>query len=82
MSKYYHPKAIKRGIIYAMYNWSTNTKKLRSDRTKFDIWRLESLINFGLDKEKINTKSLTKYLPKLVIDHDKRKYLEFLMEQE
>ena len=36
-----------------MKNWSTDTKKLKKNKDKFAIWKLEQLVNFGLGKEKI-----------------------------
>ena len=30
-------------------NWSTNTDELKKDKDRFLIWKLEQLINFGLD---------------------------------
>ena len=36
-----------------MKNWSTNTKKLKQNKDKFAVWKLEQLVNFGLGKEKI-----------------------------
>lgn len=62
-----------------MNNWSTNTKKLAKYPEKFAIWKLEQLINFGLDGQKLKTKELKKYFPKLNIDPQKRKYLDFLL---
>ena len=35
-----------------MKNWSTNTKKLRGNKDKFAIWKLEQMVNFGLGKKK------------------------------
>jgi hypothetical protein len=62
-----------------MYNWSTNEKKLRQHQEKHIIWKLESLINFGLNGEKLNRKQLTKHLPQLQIDQKKRNFLNFLL---
>ena len=62
-----------------MYNWSTDVKKLRKNREKHTIWRLESLINFGLDGEKIRRADLVKNLPRLTIDPLKRRFLNFLL---
>ncbi|OGD62985.1 hypothetical protein A3A84_03390 [Candidatus Collierbacteria bacterium RIFCSPLOWO2_01_FULL_50_23] len=62
-----------------MYNWSTDTKKLRQDRQKYSLWKLENLINFGLNKAKISRKSLIKNLPKLDLDPKKKRFLDFLL---
>ena len=62
-----------------MYNWSVDLKKIKKYPEKYKVWRLEQLINFGLGKEKLKKTDLKKYLKKLKIDTQKRKYLKFLM---
>lgn len=62
-----------------MYNWSTNTKKLAKYPEKYAIWKLEHLINFGLDGQKLNSVELKKYFSKINIDPQKRNYLNFLL---
>ncbi|OIN90996.1 hypothetical protein AUJ42_02375 [Candidatus Collierbacteria bacterium CG1_02_44_10] len=62
-----------------MYNWSTNTTRLKQNPEKHAIWKLESLINFGLNDTKLNRKHLVKYLPFLDIDPLKRRFLNFLL---
>lgn len=60
-----------------MYNWSVNTTELKKDKEKYTIWRLEQLINFGLNGEKLSTKLIKKYWDKLKIDPSYRKVLKF-----
>lgn len=62
-----------------MYNWSTDTKKLSKYPEKYAVWKLEQLINFGLNGQKLNFVELKKYFPKLNIDPQKRKYLAYLL---
>ncbi|HZE87755.1 MAG TPA: hypothetical protein VE090_06165 [Methylomirabilota bacterium] len=62
-----------------MYNWSVDIKKLSKYPEKYTIWKLEQLINFGLNNERLNRKELDKYLERLTIDPQKKKYLQFLM---
>lgn len=62
-----------------MYNWSTDTKELSKYPEKYAIWKLEQLINFGLNGQKLNLMQLKKYFPKLNIDPQKRNYLKFLL---
>jgi hypothetical protein len=62
-----------------MKNWSTNTKKLRENKDKFAIWRLEQLINFGLGKERIKKNELKKYWNTINIDPLKRKFLSLFL---
>jgi len=58
-----------------MKNWSTDTTELQKDPEKFSIWRLEQLINFGLDGERIDLAELRKYWDVVIIDPYKRKFL-------
>lgn len=62
-----------------MKNWSTDVSKLKQDPEKYAIWKLEQMVNFGLDGEKLSTALLKKYWSKLVLDPDKKKSLEFLL---
>lgn len=62
-----------------MYNWSVDAQFLAKYPSKYKLWKLEQLINFGLGKEKLNRKDLKKYFNKLTIDPQKKKYLEFLL---
>lgn len=63
-----------------MYNWSTDTKKLSKYPEKYVIWKLEQLINFGLNGQKLNSVELKKYFSKLNIDPQKKDYLKFLLD--
>ena len=46
-----------------MYNWSTNEEKFKKENPKaYKLWRLEQLINYGLDGEKLD-QDLRKFLP-------------------
>lgn len=64
-----------------MYNWSTSTTLLKKNPEKFAIWKLEQMINFGLGKDKIDTKLLKKYWEKINIDPEKRRVLSFWLWQ-
>ena len=57
-----------------MYNWNTDTTTLRKNPEKYQIWRLEQLINFGLNGEKINTGQLKNTGPIFNLDPQKKKY--------
>lgn len=65
-----------------MYNWSTDTDKLKKYPQKYAMWRLEQLINFGLRGEKLNMAELKKHFGKLKIDPVKKSYLKFLLQHE
>ena len=62
-----------------MFNWSTDTKVLKKYPEKYAIWKLEQLINFGLDGKKLKISELKKYFSKLQIDPQKKRYLKFLL---
>lgn len=62
-----------------MKNWSTNTKKLRGNKDKFAIWKLEQMVNFGLGKKKIKKSELKKYWDIIDIDPIKRKFLSLFV---
>jgi len=62
-----------------MKNWSTDTKKLKQNKLKFTIWKLEQLINFGLGKEKLDLAELKKHWNIIDIDPFKRKFLALLV---
>jgi len=63
-----------------MYNWSIDEKKFKKIAPeKYEIWRLEQLINFGLGEEKLKETELRKYFNKLDIDETIKKYLQFLL---
>jgi hypothetical protein len=58
-----------------MYNWSTDTSKLKKDPEKFKIWQLEQKINFGLSGEKLEIKELKRYWSKLHLDPKRKQVL-------
>jgi hypothetical protein len=64
-----------------MYNWSIDLDKFKKHSRQYQIWKLEQMINFGLNTKKISTKLLKKYFFKLRIDPDKKAYLKFLLSQ-
>jgi len=64
-----------------MYNWNTNTKTLKKNPGEYAVWRLEQLINFGLDEERLDSKLVKKYWDKLRIDPEKKEALAFLLWQ-
>lgn len=45
-----------------MYNWSTDTTELKKSPEKYAVWRLEQLINWGLDGEKLDLYETKKIL--------------------
>ena len=63
-----------------MYNWSVDTKQLKKFPEKYTKWKLEQLINYGLDGEKLKQSELEKYWNQIDIDPLYKKYLHFLLE--
>ncbi|MBI2436925.1 MAG: hypothetical protein HYV41_04265 [Candidatus Magasanikbacteria bacterium] len=62
-----------------MYNWTVNTRQLKKDKKEYSIWKLEQMINFGLNKKKIDRKDLKKYWSALNLDPKKKKYLSLIL---
>lgn len=62
-----------------MYNWSIDKKNIEKDREKHAIWKIEQMVNFGLDKGKIKEKELRKYFKKINIDPHRLKFLKLLL---
>lgn len=63
-----------------MHNWSTDQSKFKNKDKKI-IWQLEQLINYGLGNAKLDKVSLKKYLHQLKLDPFKRKYIEFILNE-
>lgn len=64
-----------------MYNWSVNEKELAKDPEKYAIWKLEQMVNFGLDGGKLNRRELEKYWDKLNLDPHRKNFLELILRQ-
>ncbi|TSD03661.1 MAG: Uncharacterized protein Greene071436_275 [Parcubacteria group bacterium Greene0714_36] len=62
-----------------MYNWSTDEKYLKGDMEQYAIWRLEQMVNFGLNGEKLSEVELRKYWPRLSLDPARRAFLDLLL---
>lgn len=63
-----------------MRNWSTDTTELKKDKKQYAIWRLEQMVNFGLEGKKINRIELKKYWEMLYLDPNKKRYLAMLLQ--
>ena len=59
-----------------MYNWNTDTTRLKIDNSKHDVFVLEQQINFGLNNTKLSLEKLKKHWDTLSIDPKKRNYLK------
>lgn len=64
-----------------MYNWSTDEKKLKKNSKKYVVWKLEQMINYGLNREKLNEVEVRKYRSKLQLDPSRAKFIDFLLHE-
>jgi len=62
-----------------MYNWNTDISKWDKKSASFQIWKLEQLINYGLNGEKLDLTLIRKYWPKLTLDPYRKKFLELIL---
>ena len=62
-----------------MKNWSTNTKRLEENPQEYTRWKLEQMINFGLDGQKLPESDLRKYFNRLSVDPLKKLFLKQLL---
>lgn len=62
-----------------MYNWSTDEEYLKKFPEEYEKWRLLQLINYGLDGEKLNIKSLKKWWTEIkseILDQKVKYYIQ------
>lgn len=64
-----------------MRNWSTDTSLMDKNSEEYKQWRLEQLINFGIDKERLKRSELQRLLSIIDIDPEKRSFLQFLLQK-
>lgn len=62
-----------------MYNWSTDEKELQKDEPRYTIWKLEQLINFGLNGNKLDERALKTYWPQMTLDPARKRFLSLLL---
>ena len=64
-----------------MHNWSVDVKRLKKHPKKYALWRLEQLINYGLDGEKLDKKEVKRLWPEIKdrIDPNTKAYLGYLL---
>lgn len=63
-----------------MYNWSVDETKLKQNKEKHAIWKLEQMVNFGLGGKKLKEKELRKYWDILHIDPARKRFLGLLLD--
>lgn len=65
---------------FSMYNWSVDEEAFKkADPEGYEKWRLEQLINFGLNGEKISESKLRKHWNKLMLDPLRKRYLAAIL---
>lgn len=62
-----------------MYNWGVDLKQLKKNKKQYAIWKIEQMVNFGLNGEKIKKNALLRYWKKLRLDPIKKKYLAAIL---
>ncbi len=64
-----------------MYNWSVDTRQLNKNSDQYILWKLEQLINYGLDGEKLDREEVRRFWPQLKdrLDPYKKRALEYLL---
>lgn len=62
-----------------MYNWDTNTRVLKKHSGEYTLWKLNQLINFGLNNQKLNLKQVKSLWKELKIDPKRSNFLHFLI---
>jgi hypothetical protein len=62
-----------------MRNWSTDEARLKKNKEEYAIWKLEQMVNFGLEGKKLKKKELLKYWGDLHIDPARKKLLHLFL---
>ena len=64
-----------------MYNWSVDESYLKKFPKQYQLWKLEQMLSYGLDGEKLDKKEVIKHWPKLKhrLDPNRRRFIEFLL---
>lgn len=62
-----------------MYNWTVDEKRLQKNKKAYTIWKLEQMVNFGLNGKKINGQELKKLWDKLQLDPARKRFLQLLL---
>lgn len=65
-----------------MFNWSTDEKKFRKESPEqYKLWRMIQLVNYGLDREKLDKEEIKKAWPKIKkrLDPYKKRLMEYYL---
>ena len=64
-----------------MYNWSVDEKYLKKFPKKYKLWKLEQMLSYGLDGEKLDKEEVIAnwdYLKKR-LDPKRKDFIEYLL---
>lgn len=67
-----------------MYNWYLDEEKYKkTDPEGYKLWRLEQMLNYGTDGEKLDEAEVKRVWPKIKenLDPDRKKTIEFFLWQ-
>lgn len=62
-----------------MYNWNTDTSKWNKKSDSYKIWKLNQLINFGLNGEKLDLTLVKKFWNNITADPATKKFLRLIV---
>ncbi|PIP32901.1 hypothetical protein COV53_02165 [Candidatus Gottesmanbacteria bacterium CG11_big_fil_rev_8_21_14_0_20_37_11] len=62
-----------------MYNWNTDTSKWDKKSDSYIIWKLNQMINFGLNGKKLDLSLTRKYWSRLSLDPFRKKFMELIL---
>lgn len=62
-----------------MYNWNTRLYKWNKKSESYLLWKLQQMINFGLNGEKLDLFLVKKYWSKLDLDPQRKKFLKLIL---
>jgi len=62
-----------------MYNWNTSVDGWDKKSPSYQIWKLEQMINFGLNNKKLDVRLTRKYWSKLDLDPFRKKFMELIL---
>lgn len=62
-----------------MYNWNVDENRLKKNKEEYAIWKLEQMVNFGLNGEKINSRDIRRLWHKLRLDPARKSFLQLLL---
>lgn len=61
-----------------MYNWNTDVSAFKGPEER-TIWKLNQLINFGLNGEKLDLNLVKKFWSKLDLDPKRKSFLSLIL---